>query len=75
MRLREIEALTIGSRVRDTTSCVFAPQSVGAKWVPLGHGLVRSCNSLKATTKTIPTLKIVTSPWLGLQISKTRALR
>ena len=37
MRLKEIGPVTIGSRVRDTISCVFVPHSVGANLVHLRH--------------------------------------
>ena len=50
----EIGPKTIGSRVRDTTSCVFALYSVGAKSVRLRHGTTKSCYSLNATIKTPP---------------------
>ena len=66
MRLREIDPITIRSRVRDTTSCVFAPHSVGANSVRLRHGISRSCYSLKGTTSIPPTLEVSTSPWLGI---------
>ena len=39
IKLREISPLTVGSGVRDSTSCVLVPQTVGAKSVRLRHGL------------------------------------
>ena len=35
IRLREISPITISSRVRDTASCVFVPQSDGVNSVRL----------------------------------------
>ena len=37
MRLRKLGPITIGSRVRDTITCVFVPRSVGANSVHLRH--------------------------------------
>ena len=37
MRLREIDPITIGSRVKDTISCVYLPNAVGANSVHLRH--------------------------------------
>ena len=68
MMLGEIGPITIGSRVRDTTSCVFVPHSDGAKLVRLRNGITKSCYSLKTIIKIPPhpVLEIRMSSWLGL---------
>ena len=54
MRLSEIGPITIGSRVRDTISCVFLPHAVGVNLVHLRQDTTNRV-SLKATTK-VPAL-------------------
>ena len=64
--------ITIGSRVRDTISCVFLPRTVGANSVHLRHETKNPRYSLKATTKIPPTLEKKNVPILRSQNTKNR---